>query len=133
MVMLPRRPVIVAAMLVLGTLSARAQQSAEFDACMDKAEGVSTRMLDCGKTEIAKWDTRLNAAYQALLASSKGEAHAQLLGEQRAWLKHHLSETHRLADDPNNGSVAFLDSQAFELKDIADRTLLLEKRVQASR
>nr|WP_146984703.1 lysozyme inhibitor LprI family protein [Bradyrhizobium macuxiense] len=120
-------------MLVLGTSSVRAQQSAEYDACMDKAEGVSTKMLDCGKAEIDKWDARLNTAYQALLASSKGEAHAQLLTEQRAWLKHHLSETHRLAADPNNGSVAFLDSQAFELKDIADRTLLLEKRVQASR
>lgn len=131
--MLSRRPVIVAAMLVLGTLPVCAQQSAEFDACMDKAEGVSTKMLDCGKAEIGRWDTRLNTAYQALLANSKGEAHAQLLTEQRAWLKHHLSETHRLAADPDNGSVAFLDSQAFELKDIADRTLLLEKRVRAAR
>ncbi|WP_245350532.1 lysozyme inhibitor LprI family protein [Bradyrhizobium sp. UFLA03-84] len=133
MVMLSRRLVIVASMLVLGTSAVRAQQSAEFDACMAKAEGVSTKMLDCGKAEIGKWDTRLNTAYQAVLASSKGEAHAQLLGEQRAWLKHHLSETHRLAADPNNGSVAFLDSQAFELKDIADRTLVLEKRAQGSR
>lgn len=115
-------------MLVLATLSARAQQSAAYDACMDKAEGVSTKMLACGKAEIDKWDTRLNTAYQALLATSTGEAHAQLQTEQRAWLKHHLSETHRLAEDPNNGSVAFLDSQAFELKDIADRTLVLEKR-----
>lgn len=128
MVMLLRRPVIAAAMLVLGTLSLRAQQSAEYDACMDKAEGVSTKMLDCGKAAIEKWDVRLNTAYQALLARSKGEAHAQLQTEQRAWLKHHLGETHRLAADPNNGSVAFLDSQAFELNDIADRTLLLEKR-----
>ncbi|MBR1206463.1 DUF1311 domain-containing protein [Bradyrhizobium sp. AUGA SZCCT0051] len=119
---------MVAATLVLGTLSARAQQGTEYDACMDKAEGVSTKMLDCGKAAIAQWDIRLNAAYQALLAKSKGEAHAQLQTEQRAWLKHHLGETHRLAADPDNGSVAFLDSQAFELKDIADRTLLLEQR-----
>ena len=132
-VMHSRRLVVVAAMLLLGTLSVRAQQSAAYDACMDKAEGVSTKMLDCGKTEIDQWDARLNTAYQALLARSTGGAHAQLLGEQRAWLKHHLSETHRLAADPNNGSVAFLDSQAFELKDIADRTLLLEKRAHASR
>ncbi|WP_375781146.1 lysozyme inhibitor LprI family protein [Bradyrhizobium sp. ma5] len=128
MVMLSRRLVIVAATLVLGALSARAQQGTEYDACMDKAEGVSTKMLDCGKAAIEKWDIRLNTAYQALLAKSKGEAHAQLQTEQRVWLKHHLGETHRLAADPNNGSVAFLDSQAFELQDIADRTLLLEKR-----
>ncbi|WP_456670993.1 lysozyme inhibitor LprI family protein [Bradyrhizobium sp. USDA 3240] len=128
MVMLSRGLVIVAATLMLGTLSVRAQQSTEYDACMDKAEGVSTKMLDCGKAAIEKWDVRLNAAYQALLAKSKGEAHAQLQTEQRTWLKHHLGETHRLAVDPNNGSVAFLDSQAFELQDISDRTLLLEKR-----
>ncbi|HEX7935083.1 MAG TPA: lysozyme inhibitor LprI family protein [Paraburkholderia sp.] len=128
MVMLSRKLVIVAATLVLGTLSARAQKGTEYDACMDKAEGVSTKMLDCGKAAIAQWDIRLNVAYQALLAKSKGAAHAQLQTEQRAWLKHHLGETHRLAADPNNGSVAFLDSQAFELQDISDRTLLLEKR-----
>ncbi|PDT73556.1 lysozyme inhibitor LprI family protein [Bradyrhizobium sp. C9] len=128
MVMLSRRLVIVAATLVLATLPVRAQQSTEYDACMDKAEGVSTKMLDCGKSAIAQWDVRLNAAYQALLARSKGAAHAQLQTEQRAWLKHHLGETHRLAADPDNGSVAFLDSQAFELQDISDRTLLLEKR-----
>ncbi|WP_456762980.1 lysozyme inhibitor LprI family protein [Bradyrhizobium sp. USDA 4011] len=83
--------------------------------------------------KIHKWETRLNTAYRALLASSKGDAHAQLLTEQRAWLKHHLSETHRLAADPNNGSVAFLDSQAFELNDITDRTLVLERRAHGSR
>ncbi|MGL3208070.1 lysozyme inhibitor LprI family protein [Bradyrhizobium sp. BR 1433] len=116
MVMLSRRLVVVAAMLVLGTLSVRAQQSAAYDACMDKAEGVSTKMLDCGRTEIDQWDTRLNAAYQALLVSSKGEAHAQLLREQRTWLKHHLSETHRLAADPDNGSVAFLELPGVRIK-----------------
>lgn len=77
---------------MLGTLSARAQQSTEYDACTDKAEGVSTKMLECGKAEIDRWDTRLNTAYQALLAKSKGDAHAQLQAEQRAWLKHHLAE-----------------------------------------
>lgn len=41
----------------------------------------------------------------------------------------HLSETHRLAVDPNNGSVAFLDSQSFEFDDLVQRTLQLEKRV----
>ncbi|WP_348642961.1 hypothetical protein [Mesorhizobium sp. B2-3-12] len=50
--------------------------------------------------------------------------------EQRAWLKQHLREAHRLAADPNNGSAAFLDSQGFELDDLSVRTTELEKRVQ---
>jgi uncharacterized protein YecT (DUF1311 family) len=111
-------------------LHASAQPSAEFDACMAQADTVSSKMLDCGKAEIDKWDARLNAAYQTLLHRSEGKERAQLQREQRAWLKHHLSETHRLAVDPNNGSVAFLESQAFELQDLSDRTLALEKRVR---
>ena len=53
--------------------------------------------------------------------------------EQRAWLKHHLAETARLAADPDNGSVAFLDSQSFELDDLSKRTLELEARVHRDR
>jgi uncharacterized protein YecT (DUF1311 family) len=55
--------------LVLGTalsitvLPASAQPSAEFDACITRADSVSGKMLDCGKTEVEKWDARLNAAY----------------------------------------------------------------------
>ena len=115
--------------LFIATCPASAQQSAEFDACMAQADGVSSNMLDCGKAEIGKWDPRLNSAYQTLLHRSKGKERAQLQQEQRTWLKHHLNETHRLAVDPNNGSVAFLDSQSFELDDLVKRTLALEKRV----
>ena len=120
---------VLAAALYLVTFSASAQQSAEFDACVARADGVSSKMLDCGKAEIDKWDARLNAAYQTLMHSSADQTRAQLQQEQRTWLKHHLSETHRLAADPNNGSVAFLDSQSFELDDLVERTLQLEKRV----
>ncbi|MGJ4944044.1 lysozyme inhibitor LprI family protein [Bradyrhizobium sp. HKCCYLS1011] len=117
------------AALYIAAFPASAQQGAEIDACMAKADGVSSKMLDCGKVEIDKWDSRLNAAYQTLLHRSEGKQRAQLQQEQRAWLKHHLSETHRLAVDPNNGSVAFLESQSFELDDLVERTLALEKRV----
>ncbi len=96
---------------------------------MAQADGVSSKMLDCGKAEIDKWDARLNAAYQTLLHRSADEMRTQLQQEQRAWLKHHLSETRRLATDPNNGSIAFIDLQSFELDDLVKRTLQLEKRV----
>ncbi|MGN6146439.1 MAG: lysozyme inhibitor LprI family protein [Mesorhizobium sp.] len=99
---------------------------------MAQAQGVSSKMLDCGHAEIGKWDRRLNIAYQTLLKRQKGAARSKLQREQRGWLKHYLSETERLAADPNNGSVAFLDSQAFELDDLSSRTLELEKRVRGN-
>ncbi|RXH08043.1 DUF1311 domain-containing protein [Bradyrhizobium guangzhouense] len=120
---------VVGTAFYIAAFSASAQQSAEFDACVAEADGVSSKMLDCGKAEINKWDVRLNAAYQTLLHRSVDKTRAQLQQEQRAWLKHHLSESHRLAADPDNGSVAFLDSQSFELDDLVARTLQLEKRV----
>ena len=123
---------VLGAALYIAAFPANAQQSAEFDACMAQAEGVSSKMLDCGKAEIDKWDARLNAAYRTLLKGAADEKRAHLQQEQRTWLKHHLSETRRLATDPNNGSVAFLDSQSFELDDLVQRTLLLEKRVNAT-
>ena len=89
-------------------------------------------MLDCGHAEIGRWDRRLNSAYQTLLKRQKGAARSKLQREQRDWLKHHLSETQRLAAAPDNGSVAFLDSQAFELDDLSSRTLELEKRVRGN-
>lgn len=122
---------VFGATLCIAAFSANAQQSAEFDACMKRADGVSDSMLGCGKAEIGKWDPRLNAAYQTLLRRLKGADRAQLQQEQRTWLKHHLSETHRLAANPDNGSVAFLESQSFELDDLIERTQVLEKRVDA--
>ena len=123
---------VLGAVLSIAACPASAQQSAEFDACTAQADGVSAKMLDCGKVEIGKWDARLNAAYQRLLHGAADGKRAQLQQEQRAWLKHHLSETHRLASDPDNGSVAFLESQSYELDDLVQRTLQLENRLNGT-
>jgi len=112
--------------------SAMAQSDAEMKACVDRSGGATSAMLDCGKTEIDKFDARLNTAYNTLMHREHGPERARLQREQRAWLKHHLRETHRLAADPDNGSAAFLTSQSFELDDLSARTAELEKRVQQS-
>ena len=109
---------------------AMAQSDDEMKACVDRSGGATSEMLDCGKTEIDKFDARLNAAYNTLMHREQGPQRARLQREQHAWLKHHLREAHRLAADPNNGSAAFLTSQSFELDDLSARTAELEKRVQ---
>ena len=120
-----------ACLLVIAmTCPAMAQSDAEMKACVDRSNGVTSAMLDCGKVEIDKFDARLNAAYSTLMHRAHGAERARLQREQRAWLKHHLQETKRLAADPDNGSAAFLDSQWFELDDLSARTVELEKRVQ---
>ena len=109
---------------------AMAQSDAEMKACIDRSGGYTWKMLDCGKVEIDKFDARLNAAYNTLMRREHGTERARLQREQRAWLKHHLRETHRLAADPDNGEAAFFTSQGFELDDLSARTAELEKRVQ---
>jgi uncharacterized protein YecT (DUF1311 family) len=116
--------------LALAVQSTSAQESPEYQACMDRAAGESTEMLGCGKTEIDRWNKRLNTTYEALMRKGTQAEQTRLRREQRVWLQHHLAETHRLAVDPNNGSVAFLDSQAFELADLSGRVLTLENRIQ---
>jgi uncharacterized protein YecT (DUF1311 family) len=100
-----------------------------FERCVDASAGVTAAMLDCGRQEIGRWDGRLNAAYQALLKTLPPSDKARLRIEQRAWLARHLRETRRLAADPDEGSVAFLQSQDFELQDLSARTIELERRL----
>ncbi|MGN6769944.1 MAG: lysozyme inhibitor LprI family protein [Rhizobiaceae bacterium] len=124
---------LVGLVLIALTRPAFAQSAEEMKACIDRTGGVSTEMLKCGKAEIDKWDARLNAAYKTLMDRKHGSERTRFQNEQRAWLKHHLREVNRLAADPNNGSMAFIESQSFELGDLSARTLELEKRVQQHR
>ncbi|WP_440269556.1 lysozyme inhibitor LprI family protein [Dyella sp.] len=121
---------VFGAALCIAAFHASAQESAEFSTCLDQAAGASEKMLECHKAEVGRWDLRLNAAYQMLLHRYKDKQRAQLQQEQRAWLKHHLSEAHRLAAQPEDiGDAAFLESESFELDDLIKRTLALEKLV----
>lgn len=127
--MLRKSALIFGAVLCIAAFHASAQESAEFSTCLDQAAGASEKMLECHKAEVGRWDPRLNAAYQTLLHRYKEKERAQLQQEQRAWLKHHLSETHRLAAQPDIGDAAFEMSESFELDDLIKRTLALEKLV----
>lgn len=128
--MFRKSSLVFGAILCIAAFPAIAQESREFSACLDQASGAPGKMLECHKAEISRWDPRLNAAYQTLLHRFKGEERAQLQQEQRAWLKHHLSETHRLAAQPEDiGDAAFEQSESFELDDLVQRTLALEKLV----
>lgn len=128
--MLRKSALVFGAALCIAAFHASAQESAEFSTCLDQAAGASEKMLECHRAEVGRWDPRLNAAYQTLLHRYKDKERAQLQQEQRAWLKHHLSETHRLAAQPDDiGDAAFLESESFELDDLIKRTLALEKLV----
>lgn len=120
-------------LLVLALLSIQTEPGGLFRSCMDKAGGVSMAMLQCGGAEIARVDARMNLVYRRLLSTMPRTAAARLRTEQRAWLRRHVRETRRLAGDPNNGSMALIDSQRFELQDLGERTQALERMLAQHR
>jgi uncharacterized protein YecT (DUF1311 family) len=120
-------------MLVVALSLSGAEPSNDFDGCMQRAAGVSVKMLQCGHAEIMRWDARLNSAYRKLLQQSSPTQRSALRSEQRRWLSRHIATTKRLASAPDNGSSAFLDSQRFELSDLSERTRRLEDRLAGIR
>lgn len=60
--------------------------TSQFNACMEKADGVTPGMIDCMEAETKRQDAKLNQSYQKLSASVAPARKKQLLDAQRAWL-----------------------------------------------
>jgi len=76
-------PLILLALQLLA-LPARADDA--YDVCLRKADVSMQEMGACGGAWMEREDTRLNAAWQALLEELPEEGQPMLRDEQRAWL-----------------------------------------------
>ncbi len=88
-----RNTLLLAALLTALSATAQAQteRSAEYVACMERAEDSQYRNAEwnsCIGAELALQDSVLNAEYQTLKASLSTEQKDSLLQGQRAWLKY---------------------------------------------
>lgn len=61
--------------------------SNSFYSCVDSAGSDTVAAAACLSTEKTTQDTRLNAAYKALLGKLDGQSKSQLIRAERAWLK----------------------------------------------
>ena len=73
--------------LLIASLPALAQDSAQYRACSEKAK-TQTEMNHCASDEAARADTELNEVYRKLLsqAASQEEAVAKIKAAERAWI-----------------------------------------------
>ena len=73
--------------LLLASLPALAQDSAQYRACNEKAK-TQTEMNQCANDEAARVDTELDEVFRKLLsqAASQGEAVAKIKAAERAWV-----------------------------------------------
>ncbi|MDB5856226.1 MAG: hypothetical protein JWR22_4267 [Herminiimonas sp.] len=62
--------------------------SAQFARCIEKAEAVDPKILDCMSTEWERQDKRLNEAYKKLFRSSSSSQKTRLQQVQRLWVKY---------------------------------------------
>ena len=58
----------------------------QFDQCLRESESVPARMLECGATEQAYQDGKLEQTYQQLLAAESPEVQERTRQNQRQWL-----------------------------------------------
>lgn len=59
-----------------------------YDECIHKAGASMYGMLDCTNTEMAYQDTRLNRAYNALIAKLSLKGQAQLKSDENIWIQY---------------------------------------------
>ncbi len=95
------RAIVLAAVLVMGMAAmARAQDAKTvihnypaFDACVQKAQ-TTPDSVGCATDETARWDKRLNAAYQRIMASPQWSTATMTLvrDAQRTWLAYRAAK-----------------------------------------
>lgn len=116
------------ALLILSTMAisqGAMAQTDQFSACMDKAAGVTSDMLDCIGSETKRQDVRLNKAYKDVFPQLSPARKKQLLDVQRTWIKYRDANCSFYAD-PDGGTMATVVSNDCFLSATAARAKELE-------
>ncbi|WP_165356477.1 lysozyme inhibitor LprI family protein [Sphingosinicella sp. BN140058] len=105
-----------------------AEYSPALDACLrsgDAARGVSVAMGACMREELALQDSRLNAAYAAIMKSLDRSGRAALRAEERSWIKQRDAACNDVAV---GGTIDLVDIPNCLLDETIRRRILLEAR-----
>jgi uncharacterized protein YecT (DUF1311 family) len=101
-------------------IAADREFSKDFEACLDKAGGVTPAMMDCISAELKRQDALLNQNYRKLMASLSAGRKKALQEAQRAWIKFRDTNCD-FYYDPDGGSAARIDANECLLNATADR------------
>ena len=99
-----------------------ADKSTEYLACMDKAGGVTSDMLNCIGAEMKVQDAQLNENYKTLVTKISKTRKNELQEAQRAWIKFRELNCNFYGDDGSIAQVAinscFLDATMDRAKEL---------------
>ena len=97
----------------------------QYNTCMKKAGGVTSKMHDCISAETKRQDTRLNKSYKALMPTLNATRKKELQNVQRLWIKYRDANC-KFYYDPEGGSIAAVNSGVCYLEETAYRATKLE-------
>lgn len=94
--------------------------SKEYATCMDKAGGVTAKMINCMATETKAQDVKLNASYKRLMSGLTPARQKELTEVQRSWLKYREGNCKFYAD-PDGGTIANVNANSCFMMATAER------------
>lgn len=102
-----------------------------YDACLEKAGGVTVAMIACMQAELEAQDARLNAGYRAALRALPAPRRAALTRAQRGWVAWRDAAC-AFELDPHGGSSSRIVANSCVLQMTAERATELDGIVQAA-
>lgn len=115
-------------LLVLGATTVDAGEalfSAALDPCLEKAGGVTAKMIDCIGAETTVQDQRLNDAYKQAMVKLTPARQRELQAVQRLWLQFRDANC-KFAQDPDGGTMAAVEGTGCVMAMTAERAQELE-------
>jgi uncharacterized protein YecT (DUF1311 family) len=124
--------VISAALTILPlSVSAANDTSSQYEKCIEKADAIDPRILDCMSAEWERQDKRLNVAYKKLLSLSSPGQKKKLQEVQRLWVKYTEANC-GFYYDPEGGTSARQSANQCAIDSRVNRAKELEELVKMS-
>ena len=104
--------------------------SAAYAKCLDAAQAIDPRMLECGGAELERQDKTLNLVYAELMKHTDADSKDALRKAQRAWIAFRDAEAVYLYGGANNGSLDRITSLNREIDMTIARTAELREYIK---
>lgn len=95
--------------------------SAQFNNCMNSAEGITVAMRECYSSEIENQDRRLNDNYKNYLATLNADVKKNFVNAQRLWVKFRDENCEAFASQEAGGTISSVINDSCYLKMTASR------------
>lgn len=125
------RPLLLISLCLITSITQASDDlyTKEYQQCIDKADGVTIKIIECANEEYDLQDKRLNVAYQIVMANSSTIQKDKLKKAQRLWIQYRDANC-AFYNDPEGGSLARIMANDCMVEETAERAKELEDMSQ---